>query len=235
MTRAIYLIRFFRVVPPTPPLMGIAFTVATAMAAVGVFRDPDGARQALTPLLLLQLFACSSGFMIPARRGHYDLALTSGESRLSIASVHWMMSLLPGISGWLVVAMVETIVTGGDQVTTLASGSVVAWVLVSTLPWAVTVALPRFAGAIGWLLVLAVTAATTPGALHGEALAPDATGPSRLEAAVVLLVYPPSMVGESLGNPHGWLALPALLVAVVSMVCALGWIEHDDIPLEAAQ
>src|SRR5688572_12273067 len=122
MMRAIYLVRFFRAVPPAPPLMGIAFTVATAIAATSVFADPDNARRALTPLLLLQLFACSSGFMIPARRGHYDMVLTSGESRLTIASVHWMMSLLPGVSGWLAVSGVEALVTGDAQTAALASG-----------------------------------------------------------------------------------------------------------------
>ena len=235
MMRAIYLVRFFRAVPPGPPLMGVAFTIATAMAATSVLADPESARRALTPLLLLQLFACSSGFMIPARRGHYDLVLTSGESRLTIASVHWMMSLLPGVSGWLVVSVVETLVRGGAPATALASGSVLAWVLVSTLPWAATVALPRFAGAIGWLLALAVTAAMAPDALNGDLLATGVAGSSPLEAAVAVLLYPPAAVGESLRGSQGWLAVPVLLVAVVSMVCALGWIEHDDIPLEAAQ
>jgi hypothetical protein len=235
MAGVIYLVRFFRIVPPTPPLMGVTLVVTTAVAAAVVIADPDRARQALMPLLLLQLFACSSGFMIPARRGHYDLVLTSGESRLRIAAAHWMMSALPGVSAWLLVSLVEAVVSSGARTSTLASGSVLAWVVVSTLPWAMTVALPRFAGAIGWMLVLAVTASLVPRGVTGGLFDASGRGASWLEGALVILLYPPATVGEPLVGPQRWLAAPALLIATTAMVCAFGLIEHDDIPLEAAQ
>jgi len=235
MERVIYLVRFFRAVPPTPPLMGLAFIITAAVAAVIVIADPDRVRQALMPLLMLQLFACSSGFMIPARRGHYDLVLTSGDSRLTIASVHWMMSMLPGVSAWLVVSLVEAIAVGGAPVSALAPGSVVAWALVSTLPWATTVTLPRFAGAIGWLLTLAIAATAAPGVLNVDLFSSIADGSSWLEAALGLLLYPPAVVGEGLVGPQAWVAAPSLLVAAFAMVYAFGWIDHEDIPLEASQ
>jgi hypothetical protein len=235
MARVIYLVRFFRVVPPTPPLIGVTLAVTTSFAAAVVVADPDRARQALMPLLVLQLFACSSGFMIPARRGHYDLVLTSGESRLGIAAAHWMMSALPGVAGWLLVSLVQCVVTRGEQTSALASGSVLAWAVVSTLPWAITVALPRFAGAIGWMLVLAVTASLAPRGLTGGLFDAAGGGRSWFEEALVILLYPPVTVGEHLVGPQGWLAAPALLIATTAMVYAFGWIEHDNIPLEAAQ
>jgi hypothetical protein len=235
MARIIYLVRFFRVVPPTPPLMGVTFVVTTSVAVAVVIAHPDRARQALMPLLLLQLFACSSGFMIPARRGHYDLVLTSGESRLWIAAVHWMMSALPGVAGWLLVSLVEGVVTSGPPTSTLASGSVLAWAVVSTLPWALTVTLPRFAGAIGWMLVLTVTASLAPHAVAGDLFGAGGRASSWFEGALVILLYPPVTVGERLAGSQGWLAAPALLVAATAMIYAFGWIEHDDIPLEAGQ
>jgi len=235
MGRVIYLVQFFRAVPPTPPLMGPAFAITVVVASAIVIADPMRVRQALMPLLMLQLFACSSGFMIPARRGHYDLVLTSGDTRLTIASVHWMMSMLPGIAAWLVVSLVEAIVLGGASVSALAPGSVVAWALVSTLPWALTVTLPRFAGAIGWLLALAVTATAAPGALNVDLFSSIADGSSWFEAALGLLLYPPAMVGEDFAGPQVWLAAPPLLVAAFAMVYAFGWIDHEDIPLEASQ
>ena len=35
-------------------------------------------RTVLTPLLVLQIFAASSGFDLALRRGHYDLVLSRG-------------------------------------------------------------------------------------------------------------------------------------------------------------
>jgi hypothetical protein len=233
--RLIFLVRFFRVVSPLPPLMGITLMVTTAVSAAVVGMDPGRVQQALRPLLLLQLFACSSGFLIPACRGHYDLLLTAGESRLRIALVHWIMSLAPGAACWLVVALVEAVATRGGQGAARTSGTVLAWALVSSVPWAATVALPRFAGAIGWLLTLAVTAAAVPAAIDGPMFERLGAGTSWVEAAVAILVFPPLVVGEDVAGAQGWLAVPALIVAVGSMVYAFGWIEHQDIPLEAAQ
>ena len=235
MERLIYLVRFFRIVPPTPPLMGLAFATTAAVAAAIVIADPGGVPEALMPLLMLQLFACSSGFMIPARRGHYDLVLTSGDTRLKIASVHWMMSMLPGIAAWLVVALVEAAAVGGAPVSALARGSVVSWVLVSTLPWAITVTLPRFAGAIGWLLALAVTGTAAPGALNVDLFSSGADGSSWFAVALGLLLYPPAMVGEDFAGPQAWLVAPPLLVAAFAMICSFCWIDHEDIPLEYSQ
>ena len=234
MARLLWLVRFFRIVSPMPPLLGVTFAVTTAISAAVVAVDPARVQQALTPLLMLQLFGCSSGFLIPARRGHYDLLLTAGESRLRIASVHWVMSLLPGAGCWLAIALVEAAATGGAGAA-LTSGTLLAWMLVSSVPWAATVALPRFAGAIGWLLTLAVIAATMPGAVEGRMFDRLGGGTSWVEAAMAVLVFPPLAVGEDVTGAQGWLAVPALLIAVASMVHAFGWIEHQDIPLEAAQ
>src|SRR5687768_3803001 len=117
MARLIYLVRFFHIVSPMPPLMGVTFVVTTTVSDAGVAVDPDRVQQALTPLLMLQLFACSSGFLIPARRGHFDLLLTAGESRLRIAAVHWFMSVLPGLACWFVVGLCEAVATRGAQAT----------------------------------------------------------------------------------------------------------------------
>jgi hypothetical protein len=235
MARLIYLVRFFHTVSPLPPLMGLTFVVTTAISGAVVTVDPGRLQQALTPLLMLQLFACSSGFLIPARRGHFDLLLTAGESRLRIAAAHWIMSVLPGVASWFVVGLCEAAATQGGQGAARTSGTLLAWALVSTVPWAATVALPRFAGAIGWLLTLAVVAATVPGAVDGRMFDRLGSGTSWIEAAVAVLVFPPLVVGEDVTGAQGWLAVPALLVAVTSMVHAFGWIEHQDIPLEAAQ
>jgi hypothetical protein len=232
MARLLYLVQFFRVVPPVPRLMVSAFVATAVAASVMVALDSQQATAALTPLLLLQLFACSSGFLVPARRGHYDLLLTTGESRLRIACVHWAMSMLPGTVCWLAVAAVEVLVTPGSRAATLESGSVAAIVFVSTLPWALTVALPRFAGAIGWLVALAIAAAALPDDGVFDRLG---GGMFWMEAVLALALYPPMLVGHDIAGAHGLLVVPVLLLASGAMAFALVWIERHDIPLEAAQ
>ena len=65
----LYAIRYFFVVPVVPPLFSAAFAVAIAAAALRLISDASAAIDALTPVLLLQLFVASSGFRFAARRG----------------------------------------------------------------------------------------------------------------------------------------------------------------------
>ena len=102
----LYMLRFFVVVPPMPLLMIGTFGVVTAViGAVAVF-NPARAPDALTPILLLQLFACSSGFDVPARRGHYVLLLTHAGSRPLVLFAHWVASACPGVICWLAFAAI---------------------------------------------------------------------------------------------------------------------------------
>src|SRR6185503_10032240 len=145
MRRWLYLARFFFVAPPMPLLMIGAFAVATVVAVVSVIMEPARASGALTPVLLLQLFACASGFDVPARRGHYDLLLTHGEARRRIIVAHWVASALPGVFCWLLLAIVGYTSNSGDSRAALLNGGTIsAVILVSTIPWAATVRLPRF-------------------------------------------------------------------------------------------
>ena len=235
MRRAVALLRFFHVVSPVPRLMIATFGVITGAGVMLVVLDPGRAAAALSPVLLLQLFAASSGFSVPARRGHYDLLLTIGESRWRIAAAHWLTSILPGTAAWLVLGVTELLTTRGAQASLLSSGSFTALVLVSTLPWAMTVSLPRFAAAIGWLMVLVLVAMSLAAERTIELFGALAGGDSWVEAVVALLLYPPLLVGESIAGAQGFIVVPALLVAAAAMAKAVVWIVRSDIPLEAAQ
>ena len=160
--RLAYPLRFFRVVAPVPPLVGWTFLLVTIIGAVVIVHDPTRASRAMVPVLLLQLFGAASGFEVPARRGHYDLLFTSGYGRISMALVHWGTSIAPGILSWLALVVIERVVSGSAAPRLLASGTLAALGLVSTLPWAITVRLPRFSGGIGWLLVLAISTSVWP-------------------------------------------------------------------------
>ena len=236
MTRWLYLARFFFVVPPMPLLMVGALLVVTGVSAVVILVEPSRAAGALQPILLLQLFACSSGFDVPARRGHYDLLLTRGEPRRRVIVAHWAASALPGVLCWVLLAIVGYAVnSSGSRAALLNVGTLSAVVLVSTIPWAATARLPRFSGAIGWLLILAVLSLAAPRMLVVNLSASIADWKEWLTAAWAVLVYPPLLVGQSLRGPETLVVVPGLLFAVGVLLTAFWSVNRRDIPLEAAQ
>jgi len=230
-----YLVRFFHVVAPVPSMMVGTFVVLTMAGAGAILGDPARASGALVPVLILQTFASSSGFSLPARRGHYDLLFTRGGSRSLIALVHWATSVGPGVASWWALCFAEIAASAGARATLTASGTLAALFLVSTLPWAVTVGLPRFSGGIGWMLVV-VTAATT---FSADVFGVWAVPSTRIEdvawSAWAFFMYPIAAVGEPLDRGQLMAVAPALLLAVGAMVTACHWVAHRDIPLEAAQ
>ena len=236
MTRWLYLARFFLVVPPMPLLMVGALVVATGVSAVVILVEPSRVSGALTPILLLQLFACSSGFDVPARRGHYDLLLTRGEARRKVIVAHWAASALPGVLCCLLLAIVgHTADSGGSGGALLNGGTLSAVILVSTIPWAATIRLPRFSGAIGWLLIVALLSLAGPRTLATDLSVPIEGWREWLKATWAVLVYPPLLVGQSLGGREALVVVPGLLFALVGLVTAFWSVNHRDIPLEAAQ
>jgi hypothetical protein len=228
-----YMVRFFGVVAPLPPLMAPAMAGTGLVAAYLVAPGADRAQGALTPLLLLQMFAASSGFMVPARRGHYDLLLTAGYGRIRIAATHWVVSVLPGIVVWLAVALVDVLAAGGSAAI-LAGGTALAFALTSTIPWAATVALPRFTAAIAWLLALALAVAVLPPDPRAVLFNPWQASSWPVASAAVAL-YPVTLVGIELGAAHVPRIVPAMVLAACAMAAALAWIGRQDIPLEAPQ
>ena len=234
MAHSVSPLRFFRVVPTQPGLIVWTFLVVVAIAAIAIARVPSRSADLMRPVLLLQLFAASSGFEVPARRGHYDLLLTSGHRRIWVALVHWAISIAPGVLAWLVLAVVEVTARHGADTNLLASGTCAAMGLVSTMPWAITVRLPRFSGGIGWLLVWTLsTSVLSSGRMPGSSGANE-VGES-IWSAWEFLVYPAVFVGRELSIGDGLIAAPALVLALAGMVAACRWVSRASIPLEAAQ
>lgn len=216
----LFLVRFFQVVPPVPKLLLVTSAAVVAAAAGATLLDPTRVTSALRPLLFLQLFAAASGFAAAARRGHYDLLLARGDGRVGIALVHWWMSVHPGLAGWLVVAAAEHWARGEPGLA-FRPGTLAALWLVSTVPWALTVGLPRFAGAIGWLLLLGVLGIAMP---LGE-----------LPPVAEAMLFPVVLVGRDLGRADWPLVLPGAALGLVAMVAACAWIHRMNVPLEASQ
>lgn len=93
--------------------------------------------------------------------------------------------------------------------------------LVSVLPWALTIRLPRYSGGIGWLLVLALSTGVWPSAQAWPAWR--------------VLVYPVVLVGRDLSVNDALVAGPALFLSMVAMLMACRWVSRASVPLEAAQ
>jgi hypothetical protein len=129
------------------------------------------------------------------------------------------MSALPGASSCIVVLAMAAFVNSGMRPVSV-SGTMAALLLVSTLPWAAGVRLPRFAGAIGWLL-LAVTA---------QSLLPGARAFERPALKFVLIPVEAVTADPALST-----LAPGVAVAAAAMAAAVLWIAAADLPLDASQ
>src|SRR5262245_18990147 len=104
--------RFFRVVPLHSMFMLAGLAALGVYGVVMLVMDAGRGMDAAVPVLLLHMFAVSSGFVVPARRGHFDLVLTGGSTRLRVAVVHWAASVAPGLFVWFVLGCVEWVRVG---------------------------------------------------------------------------------------------------------------------------
>jgi hypothetical protein len=217
MTDVLYVIRYFQVVPPIPRLLIGSFVALTFACCVltALTDDPDGA--SVVPILVLQAFSASTGFAVSARRGYFDLLIARGLPRVRIALAQWLVALVPGLCSWAILASVYSLSHGGHN-PLLQSGTAMAFLMASTIPWAANVGLPRFSGAIGWLLLVSLASA-------GGVIWPD---------SVQEVIFPVAVVGGSVANRIGVLTV-ALLLSVAGMAVALVWVHRTDIRLEAAQ
>jgi hypothetical protein len=221
-------VRFFRVVVPLPSLMVTTIGLVAVGAAATVLVAPERVEDALAPVLLLQLFGAASGFLAPARRGYYDLLFTRGYGRWAMVAGHWWMSIAPGICAWGLVGVAEAVARRSYPGVALATGSLAALALVSALAWAFTVGMPRFSGAIAWLVVLAgLTRVWSPAVLAA------AVERGSWEGAVAVLVYPYLVVGRMLSWSDVGVIAPPLFGALLLLLGTWWWAVRADYPLEA--
>jgi hypothetical protein len=225
-------LQFFRVVRPVPRLMRLSFAVVTIASMLRLIAGSDRVALTLLPILLLQMFAVSTGFMAYARRGHFDLLFTRGAGRVQVAALYWLLSAMPGLRCWLTLAIVEFL---WQRTTSLVSGGTVAVVLcVSMLPWAISVPLTRFSGATGWLLVLVMAVTLTPAGAGPYHVWQSRPGEPWWWSAVAFLLFPGRVAGESL-DAHGSAVITVLMLVVASMAAAFAWVWRADLPLETGQ
>ena len=206
----LYALRYLQVVAVVPRLCTAAFVAAVGGAAVTLAMDPSAAQEALAPVLLLQMFAASSGFAAPARRGYYDLLLTSGTPRWQIALAHYLASVMPGIASWMCIDLLELAASHGAHRAAVVSGTCLAFMVVSTVAWVAAIPLSRSAAALGWLLCMTVQ-------------------------PLASVVSPLPLLGVSLGRSDLPAALTVVALTAATAVAAAVRIMRADAPLETSQ
>ena len=227
-------VRFFRIVPPVPPLIVGLLAIATAATGVVILVHSTDATDALMAVFFLQMFAASSGFMVPARRGYYDLLLTRVGGRFRVLLMHWAASVIPGVASWLGLAVLEIVARLDTRTATLSSGSLAAMWLVSSIPWAVTAGLPRFAGALIWLITLAASVTLVPDGQTGLLRVMRSAEPTPA-SALAFFVHPMGLVGQHLAPAQLLTVAPGLTFSTLCVVGTCVWLHRVNIRLEAAQ
>jgi len=221
---------YFGVASLHSPLMMLGIAAVGSVTALTLLLDGQAGTRAVVPVVIVQLFAASTGFAVRARRGHLDLLLTGGTSRSRVAVAHLVMSAAPGLIVWLLVGLVE-FAGRPPRLTVWTSGSAAAMALVSGISWAVTVPFPRLSGAIGWTLLGVTILTIVPGA--PVAVSGGAAGPGL--TPVLVIACPFSVAGRSLAAGDALGVGSALGVAAAAVAGALLWITRADVALEAAQ
>jgi hypothetical protein len=232
MLAALRTVQFFRIVRPVPRLIRLAFAGITLTSAAALLASHESETRVLLPVLALQMFTVSTGFIRDARRGHFDVLLTGGIGRSQAAIVYWALAALPGVMCWMTLAAIDVAANGHTGL--LHAGSLTALVSVSTIPWATTVPLSRFTGAIGWLLALVIVTGLAPVSQAAAPIWIRSASESREVAVLACLLFPPRLVGEPFDD-NGWAIVGVLTLALLAMCSATAWISSTDVALETGQ
>lgn len=144
--------RFFLVVAPAPVWITVGFGAAVVLAAVTLWLNPREVDSALGTVMLLQMFACSSGYAAAAGRGHFDPLIVSGRPWRAIVLGHLLATALPGLIAWAITASIAAIL--GHPAAALSPHRHVAILLVSTSSWAAGLLLPPLTAGALWSSLL---------------------------------------------------------------------------------
>ncbi len=148
-------VRFLWLVSSPRVYFRLIFALLAAVGVVIEFVNPGSSDFGSGSILLVQLFAVSTGFTRFASRGYYDPVLVSGRGRLRVAFAHFVVSALPGAWAWVVVGVAQAVKARSLDVPALRPAGWAGLLLVSTIPWALTLRLPPLSGGAIWLTLSA--------------------------------------------------------------------------------
>jgi hypothetical protein len=202
--------RFFATLSLHPPY---TLLILAAIVGIGIWTttmSPGELDSGLGMLLFAQMFLASSGFLVRARRGHFDPLLAGTANRIGPVVWHWVVSIAPGVAGWICLAGAGYLQGSPIAISALVGARAAALFIVSALAWAAGFGLTRGAAGVGWIAVLF-------GLLIGRAdlLSPSsaltASGWTGLRHTATLVVCPFLLIGA-----HPALAPEAICAAALS-------------------
>lgn len=150
--RPVSALRYLWLTSAPRPYFIYSFGALALMGIVLEFTSGGSSDFATIMILVLQMFAVSTGFASPASRGYLDPVLTS-RSRTRTTVAHFAAAVLPGTLAWLVLAAAEVLRAGSLDVTALHASSLTGLFLISAVAWAATLPLPPLSGGGLWFLV----------------------------------------------------------------------------------
>jgi hypothetical protein len=183
----------------------------------------------LASILLVQIFACSSGFTRHASRGYYDPVLIS-QTRLRVGLAHFAVTAIPGTVAWIAAGIAGAIAAGSLSVPAMRMAGWVALFLVSAIPWAVNLRFAPFVAGSLWLLVTASLLLSgrlfrTLGILHADAAWARSHG---LEAIGLGLAFPAAV--PSIAWPSFVLSSLAVISAA-ALAVGIATLDRASFPL----
>jgi hypothetical protein len=181
------------------------------------------------------MFAVSTGFRAAACAGYYDRLLTSGISRGKIAAAHWVASSGPGALAWLAFTGLSVGLSDGMFPASMQPGSLLAWLLVSTLGWAMGLMLPRLGAGIAWVTGILLLGTTQAGLVQMRLLTSDQTldGVDLLAAGLTVVVCPFVLLGSPPATETPWIRGCAVLIALLALAAGLIRLANSEFPLSA--
>jgi hypothetical protein len=205
--------RFFGLVGLHPPY---ALAILAVVVGVGIWTtsvSPGELDSGLGMVLFVQMFLASSGFLIRARRGHFDPLLVGGRGRIGVMMWHWIVSVTPGVAGWLCLAAAGYALGSPAARSAVIGSRAAALFIVSAVAWAAGFTLARGAAGVVWVAALL-------GLLlrRTDLLAPASPlswpGVIALRHAVTLVVCPFLLIGNHILLAPGAIWVATLLSAV---------------------
>ena len=206
--------RFFAALSLHPPY---ALLILWATVGIGMWTtsmSPGELDSGLGMLLFVQMFLASSGFLVRARRGHFDPLLAGAADRTGPVVWHWVVSVAPGVAGWMCLAGAGYVQGSPTAVSALIGGRAAALFIVSALAWAAGFTLTRGAAGVLWIaLLLALLIGRADLLAPSSALA--ASSGIALRHAATLVVCPFLLIGNHPAVAPGAICAAALSSAVL--------------------
>lgn len=195
--RSLWPARFFAAVRLHPPytLMILAVIVGLGLWTTRV--SPGELDSGLGMVLFAQMFLASSGFLVRARRGHFDPLLLGAGDRTGVLVWHWLVSIAPGAAGWICLAGAGCFMGSPAAVPALVGGRAVALFIVSSVAWAAGFALSRGAAGVMWMAAM-VGLLVRHVDLLGPAEALADSSSIVLRHAAILMLCPFLLIGNRL-------------------------------------